>query len=119
MQYPVKILGVLALGVAAEKLLPQQHKHHATTLVRGPLTVIMHQAGKAFVQQKYPSLGLMAYEEDQLAEILHDQQLNSYYDFDQQQAIETMGENLYLNGLEQEQADSVPFYVPQYDGVAY
>jgi hypothetical protein len=73
----------------------------------------MHQAGKEFIQKQYPSLGLMAYEEDQLAEIMHNNELNGYYD--QPQVVEQMGETLALEGL----AENNQFYVPQYDGVSY
>lgn len=115
LKYPVKLLGALALGVAAEKVLPKQYQQHATTLVRGPLTVIMHDAAKEFMQSKYPSLALAAYEEEQMAEIMHDMQVNGYdepsYAFEQPQ-IEQVSENLELQGLGM-------LNVPQYDGVAY
>lgn len=115
LKYPVKILGALALGVAAEKFLPQQYKRHATTLVRGPLTVIMHDAAKDMMQTMYPSLSLAAYEEDQMAEILHE--MNGYDDedgieYEQQPALTQVGESLELQGLN-------AFGMPQYDGVAY
>ncbi len=114
MQYPVKILGALALGVAAEKFLPTQYKKHATTLVRGPLTVIMHDFAYKFAKENYPSLGLAEYEQEQaLAEILHNQELNGYYD--EPYPVEQVGENLRLEGL----ADNSQFYVPQYGGVSY
>ena len=118
MQYPVKLIGAIALGMAAEKFLPKEYQKHATTLVRGPLTVIMHEAGKKFIQDKYPSLGLMAYEEDQLAEILHESQMNGYaYEENYQLQPNTMGETLQLQGLGGLGAS--PLYVPQYDDVAY
>ncbi len=118
MQYPVKLIGAIALGMAAEKFLPKDYQKHATTLVRGPLTVIMHEAGKKFIQDKYPSLGLMAYEEDQLAEILHESQMNGYaYEENYQLQPNTMGETLQLQGLGGLGAS--PLYVPQYDDVAY
>ena len=116
LKYPVKLLGALALGVAAEKFLPKEHQKHVTTLVRGPLTVIMHDAAKEFMQSKYPSLALAAYEADQMAEIMHDMQVNGYdepsYAFEQQPQIEQVSENLELQGLGL-------LNMPQYDGVAY
>lgn len=116
LKYPVKLLGALALGVVAEKYLPKQHKHHAVTLVRGPLTVIMHDAAKDMMQTMYPSLHLDAYEADQMAEILHE--MNGYNDeegvlFEQQQHITQVGENLQpLQGFSSSS-------LPQYDGTAY
>lgn len=114
MQYPVKLLAALGLGVAAEKFLPKQHKHHAVTLVRGPLTVIMHDAAKDFMQTTYPNIALAAYEEDQMAEIIHemngvDDDIGFYDQPRAPQAIENMGERMDLN----------EFAVPQYDNVAY
>lgn len=114
LKYPVKLLGALALGVAAEKFLPKQYQQHATTLVRGPLTVILHEAGKNMMQSMYPSLALAAYEEEQMAEIMHDMQVNGYDEVIpyQPQQIEQVSENLELQGLG-------VLNVPQYDGVAY
>lgn len=116
LKYPVKLLAALGLGVAAEKFLPQKHKHHAVTLVRGPLTVIMHDAAKDFMQTTYPNIALAAYEEDQMAEIIHemngvDDDIGFYDQIQahQPQAIENMGERMDLN----------EFAVPQYDNVAY
>lgn len=74
LKYPVKVIGALALGMAAERLLPEGHKHHAVTLARGPLTVILHDFGKDFIAKNYPSLTLAAYEADALAEILEAEQ---------------------------------------------
>ncbi len=124
LKYPVKLLGALALGVVAEKYLPKQHKHHAATLVRGPLTVIMHDAAKDFMATAYPSLHLDAYEADQMAEILHemngydDEDMNGYDDdsgveFAPQQHITQVGETLQpLQGFSSSN-------LPQYDGAAY
>lgn len=74
LKYPVKVIGALALGMAAERLLPEGQKHHAVTLARGPLTVILHDFGKDFIAKNYPSLTLAAYEADALAEILEAEQ---------------------------------------------
>ena len=115
LKYPVKLLAALGLGVVAEKYLPQQHKHHAVTLVRGPLTVIMHDAAKDFMATAYPNISLAAYEEDQMAEILYE--MNGYDDddgieYEEQPAITQVGEYLEVQGLN-------AFGMPQYDGVAY
>lgn len=74
LKYPVKVIGALALGMAAERLLPPEHKHHAVTLARGPLTVILHDFGKDFIAKNYPKLTLAAYEADALAEIMETEQ---------------------------------------------
>ena len=72
LKYPVKVIGALALGMLAERLLPAEHKHHAVTLARGPLTVILHDAGKDFMAKNYPSLTLAAYEAETMAEIMEE-----------------------------------------------
>lgn len=126
LKYPVKVLGALALGMAAEHLLPESQKHHAVTLARGGLTVILHDAAKDFMASTYPSLHLAAYEEETLAEIM---QLNGYQDalddavgVRQIEALpepelgdgEELGESLELQGL------SAAFYnQPQYADAAY
>jgi hypothetical protein len=115
-QYAVKALAAIGLGVAADKFLPKQHKHHAATLVRGPLTVILHDAAYSFTKANYPSLGLAEYEDhQQMAEIMHE--MNGIEDeveyYEEPQT--TVGETLRLQGL----GESSPLYVPQYDGVAY
>lgn len=116
LKYPVKALAAIGLGVAAEHFLPKQHKHYAATLVRGPLTVILHDAGKDMMQSMYPSLALAAYEEDQMAEIIHE--MNGVEDDDApipysgQQSITQVGENLQLQGFSSHS-------LPQYEGAAY
>lgn len=74
LKYPVKVIGALALGMAAERLLPEGQKHHAITLARGPLTVILHDFGKDFMAKNYPGVTLAAYEADALAEIMETEQ---------------------------------------------
>lgn len=116
MQYPVKALAAIGLGMAAERFLPKQHKHHAVTLVRGPLTVILHDAAYSFTKANYPSLGLAEYEDhQQMAEIMHE--MNGIEDeveyYEEPQT--TVGETLRLQGL----SEASSLYVPQYDGVAY
>lgn len=74
LKYPVQVIGALALGMAAERLLPEGQKHHAVTLARGPLTVIMYNFGQAFLSKNYPNLTLKGYEADALAEILEAEQ---------------------------------------------
>ena len=117
MQYPVKALAAIGLGLAAEKFLPKQHKHHAATLVRGPLTVILHDAAYGFTKTNYPSLGLAEYEEhQQMAEIM--QEMNGYEDeedpipYQYQPALTQVGESMELQGFNSSS-------LPQYDGVAY
>lgn len=120
LKYPVKLLAALGLGIAAEKFLPKEHQKHVTTLVRGPLTVILHDAAKEFVQSKYPSLALAAYEADQMAEILEDARLNGYaYEENYQLEQPQLAETLQLQGINHD-SGYAPFYAqPQYDGVAY
>ena len=114
LKYPVKALAAIGLGVAAEKFLPKQHKHHAATLVRGPLTVIAYEAAREFMAATYPKLSLGTYEEDQMAEIIHE--MNGYDDeeqaYDYQPAITQVGESIELQGFSSHS-------LPQYEGVAY
>lgn len=113
LKYPVKALAAIGLGVAAEKFLPQKHKHLAATLVRGPLTVILHDAGKDFLASTYPKLSLAAYEEDQMAEIIHEMNSNDdETEYEYQPAITQVGESMELQGFSSTS-------LPQYDGVAY
>lgn len=99
LKYPVKIIGALALGMAAERLLPDEHKHHAVTLARGPLTVILHDFGKDFVAKNYPTLTLAAYEADALAEIMAEQDHGAAF-LPSPTTATTVGEAIpELNGL--------------------
>lgn len=115
LKYPVKIIGAIGLGMLAEKMLPAQHKHHAVTLARGPLTVILHDFGKDFMAKNYPSLTLAAYEADTLAEIMEEGM--TYLPSPQAQAAQqsTMGEALELNGL----SDMGYGFAPGYEGSGY
>lgn len=116
LKYPVKALAAIGLGVAAEHFLPKQHKHHAATLVRGPLTVILHDAGKDMMQSMYPSLALAAYEEDQMAEIINEmngmEEDEDPIPYQYQPALTQVGESMELQGFNSSS-------LPQYDGVAY
>lgn len=112
-KYPVKAALAIGLGMMAEKVLPKDMQKHAVDVVRGSLTVILHEAGKGMIQQKYPTLALAAYEEDELAEILADEQMNGYYYVDEPN---NMGETLRLEGLPQ---NTSHFNVPQYDDISY
>lgn len=116
LKYPVKALAAIGLGVAAEHFLPKQHKHYAATLVRGPLTVILHDAGKDMMQSMYPSLALAAYEEDQMAEIINEmngmEEDEDPIPYQYQPALTQVGESMELQGFNSSS-------LPQYDGVAY
>lgn len=113
-KYPVKAALAIGLGMIAEKVLPKAQQKYAVDVVRGSLTVIMHEAGKGLLQSRYPSLALAAYEEDELAEIMADEQMNGFYESPE---YEGMGEVLQLEGLA---PNATPdFYVPQYEGVSY
>lgn len=66
-RHPVKGLGAIGLGMAAEKL---GVKHDtAVALARGALTVVVHDAAKDLIRTSFPQLALEAYDADALAEL--------------------------------------------------
>ena len=81
--YALRAVGAIALGMIAEKVGKLKHET-AVSLARGPLTVVMHDAGKSLIRAQFPALALAAYEEE-LADIA------GMID-----GLEDMGENEYL-----------------------
>jgi hypothetical protein len=73
--YKYAAKGALTLGLAfgimkfAPKIIPRQHLLSA---VNGGLTVLLHDAAKDYINTNHPTLGLAAYEADDLAAVLHD-----------------------------------------------